>query len=104
MLEAKTLKKSYGSVVAVDGVSLRAAAGETIGLLGPNGAGKTTTVSIIAGLTSRRMPAKCSSTGKPLRGDTDPAKREIGLVPQDSRCMTRCRRSTIWNSSALCTS
>ena len=33
MLEAKTLKKSYGSVVAVDGVSLHADAGETVGLL-----------------------------------------------------------------------
>ncbi len=50
MLEAKALKKSYGNVVAVDGVTLRAGAGETIGLLGPNGAGKTTTVSMIAGL------------------------------------------------------
>ena len=50
MLEAHALRKSYGSVVAVDGVSLRAAAGETVGLLGPNGAGKTTTVSMMAGL------------------------------------------------------
>ena len=50
VLEAHGLKRTYGSVVAVDGVSLHAAAGETVGLLGPNGAGKTTTVSIIAGL------------------------------------------------------
>ena len=50
ILEADFLKKSYGNLVAVNGVSLDAGAGETIGLLGPNGAGKTTTVSMIAGL------------------------------------------------------
>src|ERR1700683_773658 len=82
MLEAKSLKKSYGSLIAVDGVSLRAAAGETVGLLGPNGAGKTTTVSIIAGLT-RADSGEVLINGKPLHGDTDPAKRAIGLVPQD---------------------
>ena len=49
MLQVDDLKKSYGDLVAVNGVSLRAGAGETIGLLGPNGAGKTTTVSMIAG-------------------------------------------------------
>src|SRR5664280_725230 len=50
MLEVTALRKSYGDIVAVDGVSLKASRGETIGLLGPNGAGKTTTVSMIAGL------------------------------------------------------
>jgi ABC-2 type transport system ATP-binding protein len=82
MLEVKALKKTYGKVLAVDGVSLRAAAGETIGLLGPNGAGKTTTVSMIAGL----FPPDSGEVlieGRPLRGDTDPVKRKIGLVPQN---------------------
>jgi ABC-2 type transport system ATP-binding protein len=82
MLEAKALKKSYGIVVAVDGVTLRAGAGETVGLLGPNGAGKTTTVSIIAGLL-RPDSGEVLIEGRPLRGDTDPLKRKIGLVPQD---------------------
>src|SRR5689334_1361086 len=82
MLEVKDLKKSYGKVVAVDGVNLRAGAGETVGLLGPNGAGKTTTVSIIAGLLHADS-GKVLIEGKPLRGDTDPIKRKIGLVPQD---------------------
>ena len=82
MLEVKALKKSYGKVIAVDGVSLRAGAGETVGLLGPNGAGKTTTVSIIAGLL-RPDSGEVLIEGSPLRGDTDPIKRKIGLVPQD---------------------
>lgn len=82
MLEADALKKSYGSLVAVDGVSLRAGAGEIVGLLGPNGAGKTTTVSIIAGLL-RPDSGSVRIEGRPLTGDTDPIKRRIGLVPQD---------------------
>ena len=82
MLEAHGLKKSYGSVVAVDGVSLHAATGETVGLLGPNGAGKTTTVSIIAGLV-RPDAGSVKIDGRVLAGDADPNKRRIGLVPQD---------------------
>jgi ABC-2 type transport system ATP-binding protein len=82
VLEVKALKKSYGNLVAVDGISLRASAGETVGLLGPNGAGKTTTVSIIAGLL-RPDSGEVLIEGRPLGGDTDPAKRKIGLVPQD---------------------
>ncbi len=82
MLEVAGLRKSYGSLTAVDGVSFRAAQGETIGLLGPNGAGKTTTVSIIAGLL-RPDAGEVRIAGSPIRSDTDPAKRALGLVPQD---------------------
>ena len=45
------LRKSYGEVVAVDGLDLDVGAGECFGLLGPNGAGKTTTIEICEGLT-----------------------------------------------------
>src|SRR5215813_11165725 len=82
MLEARALKKSYGRVVAVDGVNLRAAAAQTIGLLGPNGAGKTTTISMIAGLL-RPDSGEVLIDGNALHGDTDPVKRKIGLVPQN---------------------
>ena len=82
MLEVTALRKSYGDIVAVDGVSLNAGKGETIGLLGPNGAGKTTAVSIIAGLV-RPDSGTVLIDGRALQGDTDPAKRAIGLVPQD---------------------
>ena len=44
------LKKQYGTVTAVDGVSFDIAAGEIFGLIGPNGAGKTTTVECLIGL------------------------------------------------------
>jgi ABC-2 type transport system ATP-binding protein len=82
MLQVDALKKSYGKVQAVYGVSLSAGAGETVGLLGPNGAGKTTTVSMIAGLV-RPDSGSVQIEGRPLAGDTDPNKRRIGLVPQD---------------------
>jgi ABC-2 type transport system ATP-binding protein len=50
-LQVKGLRKSYGDVVAVDGLDLTVGAGECFGLLGPNGAGKTTTIEICEGLT-----------------------------------------------------
>src|SRR5262249_11534275 len=46
------LRKSYGDVVAVDGIDLQVRPGEGFGLLGPNGAGKTTTIEICEGLTA----------------------------------------------------
>ncbi|MDQ2665335.1 MAG: ABC transporter ATP-binding protein [Gemmatimonadota bacterium] len=50
-LRVSGLRKSYGDVVAVDGLDLTVGAGECFGLLGPNGAGKTTTIEICEGLT-----------------------------------------------------
>lgn len=82
ILEVKQLRKSFGSVVAVDDVSFKLSKGELVGLLGPNGAGKSTTVSIIAGLVMPNQ-GEVLIDGKRLTGDTDPAKRRIGLVPQD---------------------
>jgi ABC-2 type transport system ATP-binding protein len=82
MLEIKQLRKSFGSLVAVNDVSFALAGGQLIGLLGPNGAGKTTTVSMIAGLLTPDA-GEVLIAGQRLSGDTDPAKRRIGLVPQD---------------------
>ncbi|MGA2436648.1 MAG: ABC transporter ATP-binding protein [Bryobacteraceae bacterium] len=82
MIEARQIRKSYGSITAVDGVDFQADAGEILGLLGPNGAGKTTIVSMIAGLV-RPDAGEVLIDGHTLRGDTDSRKRLIGLVPQD---------------------
>ena len=48
----RRLRKTYGDVLAVDGLDLEVRAGECFGLLGPNGAGKTTTIEICEGLTA----------------------------------------------------
>jgi ABC-2 type transport system ATP-binding protein len=49
-IEARDLRKSYGSIEAVRGIDLSIDAGETVALLGPNGAGKSTTIDMILGL------------------------------------------------------
>jgi ABC-2 type transport system ATP-binding protein len=82
MLKINHLRKAFRDLVAVDDVSFALERGQLVGLLGPNGAGKTTTVSMIAGLITPDR-GEVLIGGQPLRGDTDPAKRKIGLVPQD---------------------
>jgi ABC-2 type transport system ATP-binding protein len=49
MIDVRDLKKSYGSIEALRGVSFQIKAGEIVGLLGPNGAGKTTIIKILTG-------------------------------------------------------
>jgi ABC-2 type transport system ATP-binding protein len=50
-IEARGLRKAFGTTVAVDGIDLRVEEGRILGLIGPNGAGKTTALSAILGLT-----------------------------------------------------
>ena len=82
MLVVEAVKKSYGHLVALDGVDLHVGAGEIVGLVGPNGAGKTTLVSIVAGL---RRP----DGGTVRVGDVDVVRHRaqvgplIGLAPQE---------------------
>lgn len=51
VIDARGLRKTYGSTVALDGVNLRVDEGRILGLIGPNGAGKTTALNAILGLT-----------------------------------------------------
>ncbi|MGH8446888.1 MAG: ABC transporter ATP-binding protein, partial [Solimonas sp.] len=50
VLAVRELRKQYGGVTAVDGISFDVAPGQIVGLLGPNGAGKTTTINMILGV------------------------------------------------------
>lgn len=50
VLSVRELRKRYGQVAAVDGISFDVERGEIVGLLGPNGAGKTTTINMILGV------------------------------------------------------
>src|SRR5881398_1087619 len=51
-IEARCLRKTFGTTIALDGVDLRVEEGRILGLIGPNGAGKTTALNAILGLTS----------------------------------------------------
>jgi len=51
-IEARGLRKTFGTTVALDGVNLQVDTGRILGLIGPNGAGKTTALNAILGLTS----------------------------------------------------
>jgi ABC-2 type transport system ATP-binding protein len=51
VIEARGLRKAFGTTIALDGVNLRVEEGRILGLIGPNGAGKTTALNAILGLT-----------------------------------------------------
>lgn len=80
MIRLEGVTKSYGTTVAVDGLSLDIQQGEIFGLLGPNGAGKTTTIQLLSGLLT---PDQGSVAVAGLGSPTDPrVRREIGVAPQ----------------------
>ncbi len=82
-IEVEGLRKRYGPVQALDGVSFAVRAGEIFGLLGPNGAGKSTTVRVLATLT-KPDEGRALVAGHDVVRDPDAVRREIGYVPQDS--------------------
>jgi ABC-2 type transport system ATP-binding protein len=81
-IETQDLRKTYGAVVAVDGLTLSVGRGEVFGFLGPNGAGKTTTVKMLLGLvhpTSGRARILDSTPGDPQ------VMGRIGFLPEHFR-------------------
>ncbi len=83
MIEALQLTRRFGSVQAVDGVSLRVEKGELVGLLGPNGAGKTTTMRLLTG-------ALLPNSGRASVGGFDVVERslesrqQLGYLPENN--------------------
>src|SRR5262245_48327668 len=75
--------KSYGSVPAVDGVSLAAKPGEFIALLGPNGAGKTTLFQLLSGLFVADS-GRIEVMGHDMSRDGVPALARLGIVFQQA--------------------
>ena len=80
-VEADGLRKAFGAVTALDGLSLAAPAGSVLGLLGPNGSGKTTTVSILS--TSLRPDAgRATVHGLDVVADAARVRQVIGFAGQ----------------------
>jgi len=76
------LTKSYGDLVAVDGVDFEVAAGEVFGFLGPNGAGKSTTIKMLCTLVEPTS-GTAQVAGYDIVRERDEVRRNIGLVFQD---------------------
>jgi lipooligosaccharide transport system ATP-binding protein len=83
IIEAQDLRKKFGDINAVDGITFAVRKGEVFGFLGPNGAGKTSTMKIIACVSPR-------SSGSIRVFDMDPEtapaeiKQRLGVVPQET--------------------
>jgi ABC-2 type transport system ATP-binding protein len=82
-ISVEGLRKTYGSLVAVDGISFRVKQREIFGLLGPNGAGKTTTVEILEGLRTAD-DGQAIVAGVDIRKDPEKVKSLIGVQLQSS--------------------
>lgn len=81
VVEVKDLKKHYGEVKAVDGISFSVGKGEIFGVLGPNGAGKSTTMEIIVGLRDRKS-GEVNVLGYDPEKDHKDVKSKIGVQLQ----------------------
>ena len=80
MIQVHDLRKAFGEVVAVDGVSFSARDGEITGLLGPNGAGKTTTLRCLYTLM-RPDSGSVSVDGIDAAADPIAVRRRLGVLP-----------------------
>ena len=84
VIETHNLKKSYGSLQAVKGISFDVRSGEIFSMLGPNGAGKTTTIEILEGLRTKDSGEVNVLGLDPWKNGYELHKR-IGVIPQGFR-------------------
>jgi len=82
MIEVSGLRKSFGAVEAVAGISFSVRPGEIYGLLGPNGAGKSTTIGVLCGLV-RPDAGTARLGGVDVVARPVEARRSLGVVPQE---------------------
>lgn len=82
ILTTKDLKKKYGDLEAVKGISFNVLRGEIFSLLGPNGAGKTTTISMLSCLLEPTA-GEAEINGHKIPKEAMAVKRVIGVVPQE---------------------
>jgi ABC-2 type transport system ATP-binding protein len=78
VIEARGLRKAFGTTIALDGVNLRIEEGRIVGLIGPNGAGKTTALNAIVGLTPYQGELKV--LGRDPWTDRDQLMRDVCFI------------------------
>jgi ABC-2 type transport system ATP-binding protein len=84
MIHAEGLTKRFGTVTAVDGVTLDIGEGEVFGFLGPNGAGKTTTIRMLTSLISKTSgTAEVAGCELGREADALRLRQQIGLLPEN---------------------
>jgi Cu-processing system ATP-binding protein len=83
ILQVTGLRKKFGELTAVDGLSLTVAPGEVVALLGPNGSGKTTTIRCIAGLLNSDA-GTISIAGRDLKRHYRESRRHFTYLPQQA--------------------
>ena len=81
LIEAEGLVKSFGTLKAVDGITLRVPRGEVLGFLGPNGAGKSTTMRLITGFLEPDS-GYARIAGFDVQDQAIEAKRRLGYLPE----------------------
>ena len=81
LIEARGLTKSFGTLRAVDGISLEVPRGQVLGFLGPNGAGKSTTMRLITGFLDPDA-GSVSIAGFDVREQAKAAKQRLGYLPE----------------------
>lgn len=84
VIDVADVRRSYGSTIALDGLTLEVQAGEVHALLGRNGAGKTTLIRLLSGLV-RPTEGTCRIAGVDVRGAPRGVRRLVGLVPSGDR-------------------
>ena len=82
VLQAERLTKRFGTLTAVDGLSLSVNEGEILGFLGPNGAGKTTAIGMLCGLL-RPDAGRVLVNGLPIVGGGADVRSRVGVCPQE---------------------
>ena len=81
MISIRALTKHFGSIRAVDGVTLSVARGEVLGFLGPNGAGKSTTMKMLAGFLTPTS-GQAAICGFDVQSQPIEAKKRLGYLPE----------------------
>ena len=81
-LQTRNLRRTFGTLAAVDGIDLFVPAGSLYGFLGPNGAGKSTTIKCLTGLL-RPTAGEIRILGLDPEANSVEVKRRIGVLPED---------------------